>query len=150
MHRSDGIDGADTSTSTPSDSLPVLVGRLGEDLSRLVDSKLSLLKIEIQEDLQSYFRGAVQVVAAGAVAAVGFGLVSVGVALFGATLLARSGSLSWPTAQATGFVVIGLLCVGVGAIVGRFALARLKHADSTPERSIQELERDQKWLRAGR
>jgi len=145
MHRSDGIPGADT--STPSDSLPVLVGRLGEDIGRLVDSKLNLLKIEIQDDLRSYFRGAVQVVAAGAVAAVGFGLVSVGVALFVATLLARSGSLSGPTAQATGFVAIGLLFVGGGAIVGRLALARLKRADPIPERSIQELERDRKWLR---
>jgi hypothetical protein len=66
MHRSDGIHGADT--PSPSDSLPALVGRLGEDLSR-VDSKLSLLKIEIQDDLHSYLRGAVHVVAAGAVAA---------------------------------------------------------------------------------
>jgi len=145
MHRSDGIPGADT--TSPSDSLPALVGRLGEDLSLLVDSKLSLLKIEIQDDLHAYLRGAVQAVAAGAVAAVGFGLVSVGVALFGATLLAQSASLSWPTAQATSFVVIGLLFMGAGAIVARLAIARLTHADPTPERSIREIERDRKWLR---
>ena len=148
MHRSDGIPGADA--PSPSDSLPALVGRLGEDLSRLVDSKLSLLKIEIQDDLRSYLRGAAQAVAAGAVAAVGFGLVSVGVALFGANLLAQSASLSWPAAQATSFVVIGLLFMAVGAIVARLAVTRLKHADPTPERSIRELERDRKWLRADR
>ena len=148
MHRSDGIHGTDT--SSPSDSLPALVGRLGEDLSRLVDSKLSLLKIEIQDDLRSYLRGAVHVVAAGAVAAVGFGLVSVGVALFGASLLAQSASLSWPTAQATGFVVIGLLFMAGGVIVARLAIARLKYTDAAPERSIRELERDRKWLRADR
>ena len=148
MQRSDGIHGADT--SSPSDSLPALVGRLGEDLSRLVDTKLSLLKIEIQDDLHSYLRGAVHVVAAGAAAAVGFGLVSVGVALFGARLLAQSASLSWPTAQATGFFVIGLLFMAGGVIVARLAIARLKDTDPTPERSIQELERDRKWLRADR
>ena len=148
MHRFDGIHGADT--SAPSDSLPELVGRLGEDLSRLVDSKLSLLKIEIQDDLRSYLRGAVHVVAAGAVAAVGFGLVSVGVALFAATLLAQSASLSWPTAQATGFVVIGLFFMAGGVIVATRAVARLKQTDPTPERSIGELERDKKWLRADR
>jgi uncharacterized membrane protein YqjE len=146
MHRSDGIHGTDTSSS--SDSLPALVGRLGEDLSRLVDTKLSLLKIEIQDDLHSYLRGAVQVVAAGAAAAVGFGLVSVGVALFGATLLAQSASLSWPTAQVTAFVVIGFLFMGGGVIVARLAIARLKYTDATPERSIRELERDREWLRA--
>ena len=146
MHRSDGIHGADT--SSPSDSLPALVGRLGEDLSRLVDSKLSLLKVEIRDDLRSYSRGAVLAVAAGVVAAVGFGLVSVGVALFGATLLAQSASLSWPTAQAAGFVVTGVLFMGGGVIVARLAVARLKYTDPTPERSIRELERDRKWLRA--
>jgi hypothetical protein len=148
MHRSDGIHGADT--SSPSDSLPALVGRLGEDLSRLVDSKLGLLKIEIQDDLHSYLRGAVYVVAAGAVAAVGFGLVSVGVALFAATLLAQSASLSWPTAQAAGFAVIGLSFLVGGVIVARLAIARLKDTDLTPGRSIRELERDRKWLRADR
>jgi hypothetical protein len=148
MHQSDGVQEADT--ASPSDSLPALVGRLGGDLSRLVDSKLSLLKIEIQDDLRSYSRGAVHVVAAGAVVAVGFGLVSAGVALFAAHLLAQSASLSWPTAQATGFVVIGLLFMGGGVIVARFTIARLKYADPTPEQSIRELERDQKWLRADR
>ena len=148
MQRSDAIHGANT--SSPSDSLPALVGRLGEDLSRLVDSKLSLLKIEIQDDLDSYVRGAVQAVAAGAVTAVGFGMVSVGVALFGANLLAHWASLSWPAAQAISFVVIGLLFMAVGAIVARLAVTRLKHADPTPERSIRELERDRKWLRADR
>ena len=147
MHRSDGIRGG-ADTPPPSDSLPALVGRLGEDLSRLMDTKLSLLKIEIQDDLRSYLRGAVHVVAAGSVAAIGFGLVSVGVALFGATLLAESGSLSWPTAQATGFIVLGLLFMGGGVIVARLAIAQLKNTDATPERSIRELERDRKWLRA--
>jgi len=148
MQRSDGAHGADA--SSPADSLPALVGRVGEDLSRLVDTKLSLLKIEIQDDLHSYFRVAAHVVAAGAVAAVGFGLVSVGVALFGARLLAQSASLSWPTAQATGFVFIGLVFMGGGVIVARLALGRLKSIDATPERSIRELERDRKWLRAER
>ena len=148
MQRPDDIHGVEASSS--SDSLPALVGRLGEDLTHLVDSKLSLLKIEIRDDLHSYLRGAVHVVAAGVVAAVGFGLVSIGVTLFAATLLVKSASLSWPTAQATGFVVVGLLFLGGGAIVARLAIARLTDIDATPERSIQELERDRKWLRAGR
>jgi hypothetical protein len=148
MHRSDRTHGTDA--SSPSDTLPALVGRLGEDLSRLVDSKLRLLKIEIQDDLHSYLRGAVHVVAAGAIAAVGFGSMSVGVALFTATLLAQSASLSWPTAQAVGFVAMGLLFMAGGMIVAKLAIARLKYTDATPERSIGELERDRKWLRAHR
>ena len=50
MHRSDGIRGG-ADTPPPSDSLPALVGRLGEDLTRLVDSKLGLLKIEIRDSI---------------------------------------------------------------------------------------------------
>jgi uncharacterized membrane protein YqjE len=148
MQRSDGIHGMETSSA--SDSLPALVGRLGEDLTRLVDSKLSLLKIEIQDDLHSYFRGVVHVVAAGAVAVVGFGLVSVSVALFAASLLAELASLSWHTAQAAGFAVLGFLFMAGGVIVARLAIARLQYTDPTPERSIRELERDREWLRAER
>ena len=42
------VPGADASVS---ESLPALVGRLGDDLTQLVDSKLNLLNIEFQEAL---------------------------------------------------------------------------------------------------
>jgi len=148
MRRSNGTPGAETSSA--SESLPALVGRLGEDLSRLVDSKLSLLKIEIQDDLHAYLRNAVRAIAAGVVAAVGFGLVSVGVALFASTLLAQSEGLSRLTAQALGFVATGLSLLVGGVVVASLSVRRLKHTDLVPGRSILELERDREWLGADR
>src|SRR4030095_4957993 len=63
------------------ESLPALVGRLSEDLTTLVDSKLSLFKLEVKEDLRSYLRGGIRVGAGVLVAGVGFGLVSAATAL---------------------------------------------------------------------
>jgi hypothetical protein len=39
------------------ESLPGLLGRVGEDLATLLDAKLRLLKIEIEEDVRAYARG---------------------------------------------------------------------------------------------
>ena len=38
------------------ESLPSLFGRLGDDVMKLLDTKLSLLKVEIKEDADAYVR----------------------------------------------------------------------------------------------
>jgi hypothetical protein len=43
------------------ESLPGLLGRVGEDLATLLDAKLGLLKIEIAEDIRAYARGGVAI-----------------------------------------------------------------------------------------
>lgn len=68
------------------ESLPALVGRLSEDLTTLLDSKLSLFQLELKEDLRSYLRGGIRVGAGVLVAGVGFGLVSAATALLLSTL----------------------------------------------------------------
>jgi len=143
MRRDDGDSGGDV---LPAESLPGLVARLGDDLSRLVDSKLSLLKIELRDDLRSYLRGAVGVFAGVVVVAVGFGLVGVAVAFLASTLLARSMDLSRSAAQAIGFAAAGLLFMGGGTLVAGLAARRLKHTDLAPEQTIRELASDRDWL----
>ena len=53
---------------------PVLVGRLGDDVMQLFDTKLSLLKVEIKEEANAYARGGIAISLGGIVAAVGFAL----------------------------------------------------------------------------
>lgn len=132
------------------DSLPALVGRLGEDLTMLVDSKLSLFKIELKEDLRSYIRGGVLVGAGGLVAAVGFGLMSAAAALMVSTLLGKAVDLSLPAVYSLGFVVVGVLFMVGGLVVARRAAHRLMGTELAPKRSVQELEKDREWLRSGR
>ena len=143
MRRDDGDSGGDV---LPAESLPGLVARLGEDLSRLVDTKLGLLKIELRDDLRSYMRGAVGVFAGGVVVAVGFGLVGVAVAFLASTLLAWSMDLSRSAAQVIGFAAAGLLFRGGGTLIASLAGRRLKRTDVAPEQTMRELASDRDWL----
>jgi uncharacterized membrane protein YqjE len=131
------------------ESLPALVGRLSEDLTTLVDSKLSLFKLEVKEDLRSYLRGGIRVGAGVLMAGVGFGLVSAATALLLSTLLAKAVDLTPPSAYALGFVLVGLLFMVGGLIVARRATHRLMQTDAAPQGSLQELEKDREWLRPG-
>jgi hypothetical protein len=112
----------------------------------LVDSKLSLFKLEVREDLRSYLRGGIHVGAGVLMAGVGFGLVSAATALLLSTLLAKAVDLSSPSAYALGFVLVGLLFMVGGLIVARRATHRLMQTDAAPQRSLQEFEEDREWL----
>src|SRR3954451_20967250 len=70
------------SAQTEIEALPALFGRLSDGVMTLLDTKLSLLKVEIKEDVDGYVGGAVKILIGGIVAAVGFALVNVAVALF--------------------------------------------------------------------
>src|SRR5918998_2442813 len=77
-------------TQTDIEGLPALFGRLSEGVTTLLDTKLSLLKVEIKEDVSGYIRGAVTILIGGIIAAVGFAIVNVAGALFVSTILPES------------------------------------------------------------
>lgn len=95
-------------------TLPDLVTRLGEDILTLVDSRLSLLRIEMQEEILAYGRNLVALSVAGTVVAVGVVLMNVALALVVADLL-RSTGLGQAMQYAVGFAATGLVCLGAGA-----------------------------------
>ncbi|MCA1606552.1 MAG: hypothetical protein LC775_14040, partial [Acidobacteria bacterium] len=43
------------------ESLASLIGRLGEDIVTLLETKLGLLQLEIKEDVNAYLRGLVSI-----------------------------------------------------------------------------------------
>jgi len=64
------------------ENLPTLLGKLGDDVMRLVDTKLSLVKVELKEDASFYARNGAMMAVGAMVALIGFALVNVAVAFF--------------------------------------------------------------------
>jgi uncharacterized membrane protein YqjE len=127
------------------ESLPALFGRLSDGVMTLLDTKLSLLKVELKEDFTAYMRGTVTMLAGGIVAAVGFAILNVAVALLIGWLLPDTLD---PTLRiALGFVITGALYLIIGAIVIMTAKNRMAKQGLTPTRSVRELRKDKEWLK---
>ena len=125
------------------DSLPALFGRLGDDVMTLLDTKLSLLKVEVKEDADAYVRAGVMMSVGGIIAAIGFALVNIALALFVATLL----PFAPPVNYALGFVITGVIYLVIGAIIVIGMKNRIARRDPMPNRSVDELRKDKQWLK---
>ena len=136
----------DAATPLETESLPSLVGRLGEDVMQLFDTKVSLLKVELREEANAYARGAVAIAMGGIVAAVGFALLNVAIA-FGVSTLFATTSLSQPARYALGFVLTGLFYLVIGGIVVLATKSRLAKQGLVPNRTVEELRKDKQWLK---
>jgi len=128
------------------ESLASLIGRLGEDIVTLLDTKLGLLKLEIKEDVNAYLRGLVSIGVGGMIAAVGFSLLSVAIAFLVSSLFEQT-LLSQPVKYALGFIITGVIYLVIGAAVIIRAKDQLAKQNLAPERSIKELEKDKQWLK---
>jgi len=128
------------------ESLPSLIGRLGEDIVTLFETKLGLLKLEIKEDVNAYLRELVSISVGGIIAFVGFSLLNVAIAFLVSALFEET-LLIQPVKYALGFIIIGAIDLVIGAAVIIKAKDRLAKQNLTPERSIKELERDKEWLK---
>jgi uncharacterized membrane protein YqjE len=133
-------------TRAETESLPALVSRLGDDVMQLFDTKLSLLKVEIKEDVDAYVSSGVGIGLGAIVAAIGFALLNVAVA-FGVSTLFNSADLSQSAKYALGFVVTGLFYLLVGSIVVLAMKKRLAKSDLVPNRTVEELRKDAQWLK---
>lgn len=137
---------SDSSAPAETESLPSLVGRLGDDVMQLFDTKLSLLKVELKEEANVYAKGAVTVAMGGIVAAVGFALLNVAIAFGVSTFFAQT-SLSQPARYALGFVLTGLFYLVIGGIVVLATKSRLAKQGLVPNRTVEELRKDKQWLK---
>lgn len=124
------------------EDLPSLIGKLGDNVVTLLDTKLSLAKVEIKEEASIYAKGGAGIAAGALVASIGFALVNVAIALFVSKLF----SYDQPTNYALGFVLTGLIYLVIGGIVIYLMKNRLT-AHSAPQRSVEELRKDKQWLK---
>ena len=125
--------------------LPSLLERLASDVTTLFDQKLTLLKIEVKEDVNAYVRGSIAILAGAIVAAVGFALVNIALA-FGISTLFENLDLSQPARYALSFAITGGLYLALGSIVIVTMKNRLARVGIVPQRTINELERDKEWI----
>jgi len=128
------------------ESLPTLIGRLGDDVVQLFDTKVSLLRVELKEEANAYVRGGVMIAAGGIVAAIGFALLNVALA-FGISTLFADTSLTQPARYAIGFVTAGVLYLIVGTIIISAVKNRLAKQNFVPDRTVEELRKDKQWLK---
>ena len=126
--------------------LPSLFERLASDLATLFDQKVTLLKIEVKEDVAAYVRGSIAILAGVVVVTVGFALLNVALA-FGITTLFANLDVTQPAKYALGFVITGALYLVLGGIVVVLAKNRLARQGLVPERTIRELEKDKEWIK---
>lgn len=125
--------------------LPSLVEKLGGDLTKLIDQKLALLKIEVKEEVDAYVRGSILILAGGIVAGIGFALANIALA-FAVSTLFMNMSLSQPAKYALGFVITGVAYLVIGVMVIVLARNRLAKQALVPQRTMRELEKDKQWL----
>jgi uncharacterized membrane protein YqjE len=132
-----------TESTRDLDELPVLLGKLGDEVMQLVDTKLNLLKVEVKEEADQYVRDGALIGTGGIVASVGFLLFNVAVALLVSLLFPFSQTVNF----ALGFVVTGLVYMIVGAIVVVTMKNRLGQRALVPKTSVEELRKDKQWLK---
>ncbi|HEX5704376.1 MAG TPA: phage holin family protein [Pyrinomonadaceae bacterium] len=131
---------------TEIENLPVLLSRLGDDVTRLFDTKMSLLRIEVKEDVTSFLRAGIGIAVASIVALLGFALASVAGAFGIATLLADT-DLSQAARYGLGFLSVGLIYSILGSIVAVVMKGRLSKQSLVPDRTIREIRKDKEWLK---
>jgi uncharacterized membrane protein YqjE len=125
--------------------LPSLVEQLAENVTKLLDQKLALLRVELKEEISAYATGAIVIAAGAIVAAVGFALANIALAFVVSTLFS---GLDWsqPAKYALGFIITGLGYLVIGGIVIVTTKNRLGKLGLVPRRTMNELEKDKDWL----
>ena len=133
--------------SANDENLPSLFGRLGDDLTKLLDLRLDLLKIEIKEEVSAYVRGALTIMVGVIVALVGLALANVALAFFVSTLFAGT-DLSQPAKYGLGFALTGLAYLLIGSVTAIVAKNRVARQSLVPKRSVKEFEKDKQLVKA--
>jgi len=132
------------------ENLPALLGRLGDHVMQLVDTKLSLIKVELKEDASFYARsGAFAAVGAG-VALVGLALVNVAIAFFISSLFGNDAApvdKYGPTAYGLGFLITGIVYLVIGGVVVYLMMNRISGYNPAPTTSLEEIRKDKQWLK---
>jgi uncharacterized membrane protein YqjE len=127
------------------ETLPSLFTRLSDQITQLFDAKLALLRAELKEELNTYLRGVIMIVAGAVVAVIGFAFLNVAIA-FLISMVFESVNMSQPARYALGFIITAALYLVAGAIVIVKAKNRIAKQGIVPPRTAKELKRDKEWL----
>ncbi|MET0623574.1 MAG: phage holin family protein [Pyrinomonadaceae bacterium] len=132
------------------ENLPTLLGKLSDDVMRLVDTKLSLVKVELKEDASFYARNGAFMAVGAMVALIGFALVNVAVAFFISNFFANEAAAAerfGPTSYGLGFLITGVLYVVIGGVIALVMKNKLAGYNPAPTASLDEIRKDKQWLK---
>ena len=128
------------------ENLPVLITRLGNDVSQLFDTQMSLLKVEVKEDVGAFLRAGVGIAIAAIIALMGFALASIAAAR-GISILLANTNLSQPGRDSLGFVIVGAAYLITGTIAALIMKGRIAKQSLVPNRTVEEFRKDKEWLK---
>lgn len=131
---------------TELENLPVLITRLGDDVTQLFDTKMSLLKVEVKEDVTAFLQAGVGIAVAAMVALIGFALASIAGAI-GISILLQNTNFSQAGRYSLGFVIMGAAYLLIGTIVALIMKGRLSKQSLVPNRTVDEFRKDKEWLK---
>ena len=131
---------------TELENLPVLFTRLGDDVTQLFDTKMSLLKVEVKEDVSAFLHAGVGIAIAAIVALMGFALASMAGAI-GISILLENTNLSQAGRYGLGFIIVGAVYLVVGTSVALVIKGRLSKQGLVPNRTVDEFRKDKEWLK---
>jgi len=132
------------------ENLPTLLGKLSDDVMRLVDTKLSLVKVELKEDAAFYARNGALTAVGAMVALIGFALVNVAVAFFITNFFANEAAATerfGPTSYGLGFLITGILYVVIGSVIVLLMKNKLASYNPVPTTTLEEIRKDKQWLK---
>ena len=137
---------------TEIENLPTLFSRLGDDVMRLVDTKLSLVKVELKEDASFYARNGAYTAVGAMVALIGFALVNVAIAFFIANAFGSNTAGAvvqkfGPTSYGLGFLITGVVYMVIGVVVVLVMKKRLADYNPVPTTTLAEIRKDKQWLK---
>ncbi len=141
---------APAETGAELENLPTLFGKLGDDVMRLVDTKLSLVKVELKEDASFYARNGAFTAVGAMVALIGFALVNVAIAFFISNLFGHDGGAVerfTPTSYGLGFLITGILYVVIGGVIVLVMKNKLAAYNPAPTTTLEEIRKDKQWLK---
>ncbi len=127
------------------ETLPSLFSRLSDQITELFDAKLTLLRVELKEEINTYLRGVAVIIAGAVVALIGFALLNVAIA-FLISIIFESTHMSQPARYALGFIITAAFYLVAGGVVIMKAKNRIAKQGLVPPRTAKELERDKEWL----
>lgn len=130
-------------TSTPGGTDPgepsigELIKQLAEDSATLVRQEVALAKAEMSRNVKSAAQSAAMVAVGGMIAFLGVLVLLAGIVV----LLGDALDNYWLAA-----LIVGLVFLAIGGLMAMSNLNKLKAEELAPERTIQTLQEDKRWI----
>ena len=128
-------------------SIVYLLKKLRDDTTTLVRDEISLAKTEVSEKIASTSRNVGYLAAGALVAYAALMLILLGISFLLRDLFILQG-MKEANATLLGFLIVGAVVGGIGAILIIKALNTLKRESLTPTKTAETLKEDKEWVQS--